>query len=423
MLNRRTFLTGAAAIAGAAGQLTCRNTRPLHAAETERPAIEAIRAKTLEYVESLRISGEPYGRWRYSAEVTEPTLYSSTYAAMTRDLYRDLGRLTANERQQWIDYLQSHQDDDGLFRDPAIFDQGWYKDDPEWCGRRHLSCHVITALAGLGATAAKPLCFLDSFLELGALEKWLEQRDWTHRPSFASNEVLNVGTLLQYARDNQKNARCAAAVRTMLDWMTHHHISPTTGLWGGLNAGDPQQLSRLVQAGYHFWLLYFYDRRSIPYPDRVVDSCLRTQNERGGFGQGVHNGANPLNSSACEDIDSIDPLARLMTARPYRRDEVRQALERALAWVLTNQNPDGGFVFMRRQPFVYGHPLLAAGKDRSGLFPTWFRTLSLAYLGKAMPDSIVGRFDWLFCDCPGLQFWRVPAAFFQIPTQNIDNTN
>ncbi|MBN2294404.1 MAG: hypothetical protein JXM70_18390, partial [Pirellulales bacterium] len=313
MIDRRTFLARTAAIAATAGQLPEWNSCPAFAKETGQPTIKTIRNKTLEYIESLRLAGGPYGRWRYSAEVTEPTLYSSTYAAMTRDLYRDLDRLATSEREQWISYLQSHQDDDGLFRDPAIFGQGWYKNDPEWCGRRHLSCHVITALASLGATAAKPMRFLDSFLARGALERWLEQRDWARGVDIVGNEVLNVGTLLQYARDYQKNIPCANAMRTMLDWMTHHHMNPATGLWGDLNADDPRQFSRLVQAGYHFWLLYFYDRRPVPHPDHIVDSCLRTQNSRGGFGQGVHNSADPFNSSACEDIDSIDPLTRLTT--------------------------------------------------------------------------------------------------------------
>ena len=378
----------------------------LAGSDTRGWTMKKIRAKTLEYIEGMRFSGEPYGRYRYATGMPKPTLYSSTYAAMTRHLYRDLGSLSASQRKEWIEHLQSHQDDDGLFRDPLIYDQGWYKGDPEWCGRRHLSCHVVTALSCLGAVAKKPMRFLEPFLEPGGLVKWIESRNWQHRPSFVGNEVLNVGTLMQYARDFQNDDRCAAAVKTMLDWMNTHHMNPETGLWGGLDLNHRQQLSRAVQAGYHFWLLYFYDGVPIPYPKRVVDYCLRTQNEAGGFGLGVHNPGNPLNSSACEDIDSIDPLGRLMLAYPYRRDDIRRALDRGLARVLVNQNPDGGFVFMRQSAFTYGHPLMAAGHDQSAMFPTWFRTLTLAYLGKYLPDSIVGSFDWQFCDCPGVQFWQ-----------------
>ena len=377
----------------------------LAAPETRKWTMNEIRAKTLAYIDSMRFPGKPYGRYRYAAGMPKATLYSSTYAAMTRHLYRDLGSLAADERREWVEHLQSHQDDDGLFRDPLIYGQGWYKGDPEWCGRRHLSCHVVTALTCLGAVAPKPMRFLEPFLAPGGLVKWLEARNWRSAPDFVGNEVLNVGTLMQYARDFQKDDRCGSAVKTMLEWMNTHHMNPKTGLWGALNLADPKGLSRAVQGAYHFWLLYFYDRALIPYPDRVADHALRTQNKAGGFGLGVHNPGNPLNSSACEDIDSIDPLVRLMLSRPYRRDEIHKALERGLARVLVNQNADGGFVFMRDRGFSYGHSLMASGANVSAMFPTWFRTLTLAYLGKGLPGSIVGSFDWQFCNCPGIQFW------------------
>ena len=168
-----------------------------------------------------------------------------------------------------------------LFRS-VIFNQGWYKGDPEWCGRRHLSCHVVTALTCLGAVAKKPLRDLERFIAPGGLVKWLESRDWAKQPDFVGNEVLNVGTLLQYARDFQKDERCRPVVAELLDWMTTHHMSEQTGLWGRLDVNEPRGLSRAVMGGYHFWLLYFYDRVSIPHADRATDMCLKTQNKLGG---------------------------------------------------------------------------------------------------------------------------------------------
>jgi hypothetical protein len=47
-----------------------------------------------------------------------------------------------------------------------------------------------------------------------------------------------------------------------------------------------------------------------------------------------------------------------------------------------------------------------SGKDESNIFATWFRTLSLAYIGRGFPDSWAGGFDWHFEKVPGLQFWR-----------------
>ena len=46
-----------------------------------------------------------------------------------------------------------------------------------------------------------------------------------------------------------------------------------------------------------------------------------------------------------------------------------------------------------------------SGINESNMFATWFRTLSLAYIGKALPDSWAGEFDWCFEKIPGLQFW------------------
>ena len=68
-------------------------------------------------------------------------------------------------------------------------------------------------------------------------------------------------------------------------------------------------------------------------------------------------------------------------------------------------NDDGGFVFQRGEPLVYGHERMSSKADESTMFPTGFRTLSLAYLAQALPHSVVGGFGWQFPRCPGLQFW------------------
>lgn len=404
--SRREFLLQSAALSS----LVLLDLRQLIAEEVAD--IHHIRDKTLRYIESMRFVEGTYGRYRYAADCTEPTLYSSTYAAMTRHLYGDLETLTDSRRADWIAYLQSHQDDDGLFRDPVIFDQAMYKGDPEWCGRRHLSCHAVTALTALGAVAKKPFKDLERFLEPGALAAWLAARDWNAQPDVAGNEVLNVGTLLQYARDFQKEERFRDLVTELLDWMSNHHLSDKTALWGNLDLNDPLGHSRAVQGAYHFWLLYFYDHVPIPYAERAIDMCLQTQNKLGGFGQGVHSG-DPLRSSACEDIDSIDPLARLFQTTDYRRADIQLSLERGLAAVLSNQTPDGGFWFVRDQSFTYGHPQLAASATQGAMFPTWFRTLALAYLAQALPNSSVAKFPWKFCNCPGIQFW-MPRAISKI---------
>ena len=360
----------------------------------------------LAFVERHRMPGQGVGRYRYSAAATAPTLYSSTYAAMTRTLLGDKS-LSAAERQDWVAYLNGHQDDDGLFRDPVIFDQGWYKDDPLWCGRPHLTCHVITALTCLGGVADKTISWLKPWQDLDYLIDWLESRDWGERIGWTGNEIMNVGTLLQYERDSHNCGKSGKATAALLEWLGTHHLNPATGVWGDIDVGAPIWRSHAVQAAYHWWPLFFYDNVPIPCIERALDTVLATQNPNGGFGCGVHNPSEPFNSSACEDIDSIDPLCRMSRLTPHRRDEVLAALAKAADWVLSNQMPDGGFVFIKGRPFEYGHAQLRGEANRGAMFPTWFRTLSLALIGKALPEHPLARNQWQFVRCPGVQqFWR-----------------
>ncbi|MBM3499127.1 MAG: hypothetical protein FJX74_10705 [Armatimonadetes bacterium] len=365
--------------------------------------IATLRRETLAFVEGCRFPADEPGCYRYSVSSTQATLYSSCYAAALRSLY---GHPMADERDPWVAYLNAFQDEDGLYRDPVTFDQGWYAGDPLWCGRSHLTCHVIVALTALGAVAPRPFTWLAPFADLDRLSAWLESRDFGARVAWTGNEIMNVGTLLQYARDRHNDDRAGRAVARLLDWLDTHHLNPDTGVWGSLDVHDPRQRSHMVQAAYHWWPLYGYDRRPAPHLEQAIDTVLATQNPLGGFGWGLHNPDAPHASSACEDIDSIDPLARLRQHTAHRREEVEGALTRAVAWVLANRTEDGGFAFIRDRRFEYGHPEFTAERGVGGLFPTWFRTLSLALIGKALPNSAVGGYDWAFLECPGYQFWR-----------------
>jgi len=367
--------------------------------------VEKLRLQTLVFISGHRLTTRGVGVYRYSLSCQQPTLYSSSYAAMTRHLLGDLDRLSDDGRAAWISYLNSHQDADGLYRDTVIFDQGWYAGDPPWCGRSHLTCHVITALACLGGMAEKPLRWLDPYRDVNTLIRWREERDWGARVAWTGNEIMNVGTLLQYARDFQNDDRAGHAVTALLEWLSTHHDDPETGVWGDVDVRDPIWRSHAVQAAYHWWPLFFYDGVPIPHVERAIDTVLATQNSARGFGCGVHNPADPLTSSACEDIDSIDPLCRMMQVTEYRREEIQVALTGAADWVLSNQVDDGGFVFIKDRSFEYGHPEMRNEANQGEMFSTWFRTLSLALIGMAMPDHPLGRIPWQFVHCPGMQLW------------------
>lgn len=355
-----------------------------------------VKEKTLRYVEKMRVKEQPYGRYHCNNSSSEPVLYASSYAAMTRHLYDDLKNLSERERKEWVIYLQSHQEENGLFTDPAIINSEMWK-DKKWkgYGQQHFTLHVIGAFGALGARIKKPFRIIEPFKRKNYTVQWLEARNWDDT-FHTGNEVQNLVVMLQYARDFQEDTKAGKVIDCILDYLDYKQNSET-GLWGE-KTDTPEGLSRQVMGTYHFLLLYFYEQRPINYVEKLIDSCLTTQNKVGGFG------VDPK-SNACEDIDSIDPLVRLSFLTPYRSSEITSALEKALNWVLANQNEDGGFVFRRDGRSVCGTSEIYSGINESAMFPTWFRTLSLAYLSKRLPDLTLG-IDWYFMDCPGHQFWK-----------------
>ncbi|MDD4891050.1 MAG: hypothetical protein PHU85_14100 [Phycisphaerae bacterium] len=58
---------------------------------------------------------------------------------------------------------------------------------------------------------------------------------------------------------------------------------------------------------------------------------------------------------------------------------------------------------MRNVPFEYGHPALRGEANQGAMFPTWFRLLSPAHIGRALRDHPLGRIPWHFVRCPGMQ--------------------
>ena len=346
-----------------------------------------------DFIKNLII--DDFYRYKYSVSCTQPTLYASAYVCMTFSLLGRLKKLSQEDKQIWINYFNSFQSEkDGLFYDP-ILDSDFYRNS-DWWGARHLALHMISAYTDLGGKPKYPFFFLKVYYELTYIESWLNSFNWQSAIGMTSdidNKIMNIGCLLQYQRDTWNDAQASKAVSFLQDYLLMR-INPETGMWGYYNVKNPHQLSRMVQFAYHLFLLFFYDKIPIEYPDKIIKYVLGTQNKVGGFGV-------QLNSSACEDIDSIDLLCRLSPlVVEQNKQEIDKALRKAFKWVLCNQVKDGGFVFRLDQSFVYGHQQTSSIKNNGAMLPVWFRTLSLAYLTHYL--KIENNF--VLNPCPGYEF-------------------
>ncbi|MCK4982171.1 MAG: hypothetical protein KAS17_04555, partial [Victivallaceae bacterium] len=305
------------------------------------------------------------------------------------------------ERRAWVDYFNKHQGDDGIFHDPALV----CVSSGVCCGGGpHMTGHILAAIACLGGVAAKTFALVDQYVDPDTLIAWLEALNWgeyiqgtEEGISYSGNRIMNMVTLFQYARDYQNDGRAGKAMEVYYDWMDSHN-NPNEGVWGTMDISQPKSLSHAVHGAFHFWAPYFYDKHPVPHPERAIDTVLVTQNELGSFSQGLHNSVEPLKGSACDDIDSLAPLTYITQQTDYRRDDVREALIKGCDWVLKNWMDDGGFVFMLDREYSYGDPQLKHEKNASGMFPTWFRILSLAVTAQILPDTALGCYPWHFAD-------------------------
>ncbi len=351
----------------------------------------AVQQRTLEFVCSLQVPN--VGHFAYSYKRDGPAiLYASCYAALTFHLCGKLQTISSAQRREWATYIQSFQSPDGLFRDPRISCE--MAETCDWWGWRHLTVHALMALSALESRTLHGFEMLDRFRVPGFIQSWLESRNWVEDTCGVSNEVQNVGTLMQYARDFLGQPEWDTVLVEMYDWLDQRQ-DVDTGLWGA-RFDTPRELSLGIQSAYHFWMLYFYDRRPVKHSSTALDSCLRSQTSLGGFGY-------LCNTSACEDIDSIDSLVRL--AASGNHSNTSAALLKTLPWVLAHQNHDGGWVFRRHEKLAYGHTLMTSAPDESALFPTWFRLLSIALLSKGLPGHPISQVGWKFLETPGHQFW------------------
>lgn len=355
-----------------------------------------VQENAFRFLEKLRVKGEPAGRFHYSVYGTTPILYASVYGALLCDLLNRVDALTICDRREWIDYINSYQCEDGLYRDHLL--ENDVAESIDWWGWRHLSAHVVSAVTALGGKPLRPFHFLNLLYGSGHAYRWISELPWSESSAHVSNTVMNYGVLLQYERDVRSSELAGAALAELFDFLDEN-ICPETGLWGRPQPGDLQGLSEAVQTSYHLWNLYFYDQRPIPCITKGIDCCLATQNRYGGFG-------NAYNTSACEDIDSIDPLCRFYFITEYRHADIELCLKNALRWVLANQMIDGGFVFRRFAEFKYGHELMKTDPEESSLFATWFRMLSVAYIGQALNLPVSACNLKLNLRCPGYQFWN-----------------
>jgi len=337
--------------------------------------------------------------YKFSTSMKHPSLYSSVLACLTFSLFNELDNLSYEEKLAWRDYLDSYQNpEDGLFYDPLIK----YNYDPErdWIGARHLAGHIVTAYCALGFTPKYSFSCVEKYYDENYMLAWLNSINWNSpfpNSDDIDNKIMNIGVLLQYSRDYLGQNKASKAIELLIDFLAEK-VNPATGFWGNYNLNNKKDISRMVQFGYHLYSLFFYDNRIPNQRDMIMKHVLNTQNAFGGYSAF-------MNSSACEDIDSVDILCRLSPMDAHLNDDIKKSLLKTLPNIFANQNLDGGFVFRRDTPLNWYDSNLQAENNESSIFATWFRSLSVYYVIKRL-NLCDNELTYELPNCPGYQFWK-----------------
>lgn len=359
---------------------------------TNNRSIDEIKKTSLLYMNSMRNKGDAFVGYKHSKNTTKPSLYSTVANLLLKHLYG----IKDEQNKIELDYLLLFQDEkDGLFKDPAI--KCKEAEQLSWWGWKHLTIHVLNTLALYKKKPRFENLYIEKYNTPDKLTKYINSLDWGKKVPDTSNEIQNIGTMLQYERDFNNRTEYGQLLQIIYDKIDHEQ-NKKTGLFG-INFNSKKDISYGIQTGYHFWTLYFYDNQKIQNQEQIIDSLLLSQNKYGGYDYRMYSGA-------CADIDSIDPLVRFLFITDYRKQDIINSLKKSKLNLLKNNNEDGGWVYRRNEAKKIIHKEMYSGKNVSNSFYTWWRILGLAYCIKGInyAEQKIAS-DFCFERVPGVQFF------------------
>ncbi len=265
-----------------------------------------------EFIAQFR-AGSKIGDYSYRKGRNISDLYGSSDILMILYTINELN-LTAKQRLEWIQRLQS-------FQDPK---SGWFKEAETFHFKEHSTAYCITALDLLGEKPAFPLKFIHKLNTQKKVENWLNRMLWSIIWS-TSHRGPGVAAALAMTEE---------APEDWFDWFFEwcdKTVDPKTGYWRLGLVHKLGMISKHEMAGaFHFYYIYEHFQRPLPYPKKIVDWTLRLQHKNGLWDKNV---------PYCIDLDGIYSLTRASkAANDYRKADVTKALEKTLHTIVACLN-------------------------------------------------------------------------------------
>ena len=282
-----------------------------------RVQLSEVRKQVNDHFRSLLTKGLTYGA--YATGVSEATdLYASCDVAIARHIMGEslTKTLSADQRQQWIAYINSYQQpEDGSYTER-------YRHS-----KLHANGMTIGALGVLGGRQRYPVKLYEAFNTVDKVGPWLEQINWAQQWG-ASH--LFWGGIHCYSLSRACNP---AWLDYVFEWLDNN-LDEQTGWWrkGTVYTDRHQPLGGSV----HILPLYQHHGRPFPYPERVIDSVLALQLPNGRWLKRAKDQDQIMHYL---ELDALYALRYMGTLAPgYRENDVMKAVNRYADLVHTYWN-------------------------------------------------------------------------------------
>lgn len=219
---------------------------------------DSIVAKIERTVQAHRLSEGAYSRYLWQDEAGSRKMGVNEYGcADAANILYTIGRFEgdADKRACWIRTMQAMQDPEtGLFHE--------HTHHPF-----HTTAHVTAALELFDARPLHPLTAMLPYRDTALLDDFLEHLDWEHKPWPQSHQGAGLFTALTITRSVD------------LEWQRHYfewldtRCDPQTGISYGAKHGQ-DSLPHHLYGWFHYMFNHEYARRPMPYPERMIDSCI-----------------------------------------------------------------------------------------------------------------------------------------------------
>ena len=294
--------------------------------------IKPFLSNLMKWIDQFQLSGPP-GYFSVEPNENSPSLYGLCDTIFNLRITNQLEEYLKNNPNEnlsaWVSVIQSYQNQE----------TGWFKEGLLNYGlhfKEHSSAFSTAALRLLGKKPKYPFQFRKKLNTKEKVFKWLQKGpEWGLLYWPGSHRGGGIGAV--FATLGPDSYPHPNFFDWYFEWLDRK-ADPEVGFWrlGWIHKLFKNRLTKneLGGAVHYYWIYKFFDR-PIPYPKSVIDSTLSLQNKLSTWDSF---------DSYCIDLDALFCLLRCgEQTKGYRKKDIEQAIMRYLSHTVPNMNRKGYF--------------------------------------------------------------------------------